>query len=187
MNGREFAAKFLEDLIAFYGVNVLVEAREESDEAEDSGEIVVLNVPSTRVNGFLIGQSGENLRSLQNLTNMALKSNGYEDLTVTVDVAGYKKQRNQRLERDVQKQAEEVKRSGQDQALEPMNSYDRRIAHRAVGEVEGVESESVGEGKDRQVVIKKQTGQEASAEPKAKEDAPDTESEETSQEEENSS
>lgn len=149
---REFAAGFLEDVISFFGVNVLVEAREEGPE-EDG--VITLNVPSTRMNGFLIGQNGDNLRALQNLANMALRSNGYEDITATVDVAGYKRQRNQRLERDVQKFAQQVKDSGEDYELEPMNSYDRRLAHRTISDIEGVESESVGEGKERKVVIRR--------------------------------
>ena len=39
--------------------------------------------------------------------------------------------------------------------LEPMPSWQRRIIHMSVGEVEGVESESAGEGRDRHLVIKK--------------------------------
>lgn len=151
MSAREFAADFLESLIAFFGTNILVEASEE----DDDGTVIMLDVPSTHMNGFLIGQNGENMRAMQNLLNMAMKSNGYEDVNVTVDIAGYKRQRNQRLERDVQRHVETVQQSGEDYELEPMNSYDRRLAHKVVSEAEGVESESKGEGRDRRVVIKK--------------------------------
>lgn len=149
MTAREFAADFLENLVTFFGVNVLVE----SDEDEDG--VILLNVPSTHLNGFFIGQKGDNLRALQNLTNMALKSNGYEDAAVTVDVAGYKKQRDQRLQRHVEKMAEKVKDSGEDVELQPMNAYERRITHRTLSGIEGVESESTGEGTDRKVIIKR--------------------------------
>lgn len=149
MSAREFAADFLENLVTFFGVNVLVETE------EDEEGIITLNVPSTHLNGFFIGQRGDNLRALQNLTNMALKSNGYEDVAATVDVAGYKKQRNQRLERQVRKIAEDVKASGEDRDMDPMNAYDRRIVHRTLSDIEGVESESSGEGKNRKVTIKK--------------------------------
>lgn len=150
MTAREFAADFLENLVTFFGVNVLVEAEEDEEDG-----VIQLNVPSTHLNGFFIGQKGDTLRSLQNLTNLALKSNGYEDVAVTVDIAGYKKQQSQRLQRRVHKVAEEVKASGEDQEMEPMNAYERRIVHRTLGEIEGVDSESTGEGKNRKVIIKK--------------------------------
>ena len=150
MDAREQSIKFLEDIISFFGVNVLVEAEENEEEG-----VITLNVPSTRLNGFFIGQNGDNLRALQHLTNMALRRNGVEDVNVTVDVAGYKKQRNERLARSTTKAAEQVKSSGEPHEMQPMSSYERRIAHKAVSEVEGVETESVGEGRDRHIVIKK--------------------------------
>lgn len=161
MSAREFAVDFLENLVSFFGVNVLVESEEDEED-----NVVMLNVPSTHLNGFFIGQKGDNLHALQNLTNMALKSNGYEDVSVTVDVAGYKKQRNQRLQKEVGRIAEGVKESGEDHEMEPMNAYERRITHRAIGDIEGVESESTGEGRDRKVVIKKskETGEKEESE-----------------------
>ncbi|MEX0919509.1 MAG: hypothetical protein WDZ32_00005, partial [Candidatus Saccharimonadales bacterium] len=60
MQPRDISAKFLEDLIAFYGVNILVESEVEEDDG-----VVNLNVPSTRLNGFLIGSNGDNLRAIQ--------------------------------------------------------------------------------------------------------------------------
>lgn len=149
MQAREFATKFLEDLIAFFGVNVLVEVEEDEED-----NVLTLNVPSTRLNGFFIGQRGENLRSLQHLVNMALRRNDYEDVAVTVDVAGYKKQRNERLARKVQQLAEDVIKTGEPHAMRPMSSYERRVVHKALVGISGVESESEGEGRDRHIVIK---------------------------------
>lgn len=150
MDAREQSIKFLEDIISFFGVNVLVEAEENEDEG-----VITLNVPSTRLNGFFIGQNGDNLRALQHLTNMALRRNGIEDINVTVDVAGYKKQRNERLARSATKTAEQVKSTGEPHEMQPMSSYERRVVHKAISEVEGVDTESVGEGRDRHIVIKK--------------------------------
>src|SRR3954463_14726248 len=85
-----FAKKYLEDLLSFFGLNTDVYAT--SDE-----EVIQLNVPSTHMNGFLIGNRGENMRSLQYLTSTALKNSGYAHNRVSVDVADYKKQRADRL------------------------------------------------------------------------------------------
>ena len=65
-----YAKKYLEDLLSFFGLNTDVQATSD-------GEVIQLNVPSTHLNGFLIGQHGENMRSLQYLTSTALKNNDY--------------------------------------------------------------------------------------------------------------
>lgn len=154
MTAREFATKFLEDILAFFGMNVTVKVEENEED-----KVLLLDIPSTHLNGYLIGQNGDNLRALQHIVNMALRRNGHEDMMVTVDVAGYKQQRNERLSSSVKKTAEEVKETGESQAMKPMSAYDRRVVHKALGEVEGVETESQGEGRDRHIIIKKsQTG-----------------------------
>ncbi len=149
MDARQLSAKFLEDLIAFYGVNVLVESEE-----DDEDGVITLNVPSTRLNGFLIGSNGDNLRAIQHLVNMSLRAQGVEDINVTVDVAGYKQQRNERLARQAQELAEKVASSGEEHEMQPMSSYERRVVHQALGEISGVTTESRGEGRDRRLVIK---------------------------------
>lgn len=144
---NEFARHYLEDLISFFGLNTKVEDNFEEGTVE-------LKVPSTRLNGFLIGQRGQNLRAIQHLTNMAIRSAGFEEVTVVIDVANYKEHRNQRLARKVQGIAADVAASGSEHKLEPMSAYERRVVHKAIGESKGVTSESTGEGRERQVVIK---------------------------------
>jgi spoIIIJ-associated protein len=65
----DFAQKYLEDLLSFFGLNTSVTAR-----CEEGEEVIELVIPSTHLNGFLIGQRGETLRSLQFLLSMALKN-----------------------------------------------------------------------------------------------------------------
>src|ERR1700745_1423610 len=86
----QYAKKYLEDLLSFLGLTTDVHAT--SDD-----EVIQLNVPSTHLNGFLIGQRGENMRSLQYLTSTALKNNDFFHTRVYVDIAEYKKQRADRL------------------------------------------------------------------------------------------
>jgi len=146
MTALEFAQSYLEDLLSFFGLNTSIEASED-------GQTVELNVPSTHLNGFLIGNHGDNLRSLQHLTNMALKRGGYVDVSVVVDIAGYKKQRQERLAARARTLAEEVKANNKPKALEPMSSYERRVVHQVVSEIEGVKSTSEGEDRDRHIII----------------------------------
>lgn len=141
-----YAKKYLEDLLSFFGLNTDVYAT-----AED--EVIELSIPSTHLNGFLIGQRGETMRSLQFVVSNALRNNDYEYTRVNVDVAGYKKQRAERLARKTEDWIKEVKESGESLELKPMNAADRRIVHKVASEA-GLDTESVGEGRDRRVVLK---------------------------------
>jgi spoIIIJ-associated protein len=143
-----YAKKYLEDLLSFFGLNTDVYAT--SDD-----EVIQLNVPSTHLNGFLIGQRGENMRSLQYLTSTALKNNNYANNRVNVDIAEYKKQRADRLRDKAEAWVKEVRDSGEPMNLDPMNAADRRVVHKLAAEY-GLTSESAGEGRERHIVLKKE-------------------------------
>ncbi len=141
-----YAKKFLEDLLSFFGLNTDVYATSEDD-------VIELSVPSTHLNGFLIGQRGENMRAIQFLVSNALKNQGYEYSRVNVDIADYKKQRAQRLAEHAETWMKQVKETGQPMELKPMNAADRRTIHKLAAEW-GIVSESTGEGRDRRTVLK---------------------------------
>lgn len=143
----QFAKKYIEDLLSFFGLNTDVYATSED------GEVIELHVPSTHLNGFLIGQNAETLRALQYTVSMALKNSEHEVTRVNLDVADYKKQRAHRLEEVAVAWLEDVKKSGKPKHLEPMNSADRRTIHRMAGEY-GLVTESEGFGRDRHIVVK---------------------------------
>lgn len=142
-----FAKKYLEDLLSFFGLNVDVYATTEDD------EVIELSVPSTHLNGFLIGNKGETMRSLQYLTSMALKGKEAALNRVNVDIADYKRQRAHRLEERAEVWLKEVKDTGVEKHLPPMNSADRRTIHKLAGD-HGLLTESEGEGRDRHIVVK---------------------------------
>lgn len=141
-----YAKKYLEDLLSFFGLNTDVYAT--SDD-----EVIQLNVPSTHMNGFLIGQHGDNMRSLQYLTSTALKNNNYGHTRVNVDIAEYKKQRAERLRDKAESWVKQVQDSGEPMDLEPMNAADRRVVHQLAAEY-GLTSDSVGTGRDRHIVLR---------------------------------
>ena len=142
-----YAKKYIEDLLSFFGLNIDVYATTEDH------EVIELDIPSTHLNGFLIGQHGDTMRSLQYLISSALKSRNFSHARVNVDVAGYKKGRADRLAGQSKEWFKEVKNSGQAKELQPMNAADRRVIHK-VAEEWGLTTESVGEGRDRHVVIR---------------------------------
>jgi spoIIIJ-associated protein len=142
-----FAKKYLEDLLSFFGLNVDVYATSEDE------EVIELSVPSTHLNGFLIGNHGDTMRSLQYLTSMALKTNEASLVRVNVDIADYKRQRAHRLEEKAENWLKKVQETGELMHLEPMNSADRRTIHKLANDY-GIETESEGEGRDRHIVLK---------------------------------
>jgi spoIIIJ-associated protein len=165
----QYAKKYLEDTLSFFGLNTEVHAT-----ADD--EVIQLNIPSSLLNGFLIGQHGETVRAVQFIVSNALKSQGYEYSRVNVDVADYKKQRADRLIEKAIVWVKKVQASGEPMELAPMNAADRRVIHKLADESEGITTESVGEGRDRRVVLKP-TGAavEPSNEPEEPEESADEE------------
>lgn len=157
----QFAKKFLEDVLSFFGLNTDVYATANED------DIIELHVPSTHLNGFLIGQRGETMRALQFMTSTALRNNNHQYTRVHVDIADYKKQRAERVAQQAEEWVKKVKEDNKTMELHPMNSADRRVVHKLATDA-GLVTESVGEGRDRHVVLK--PGQESSAEESKKEE-----------------
>ena len=145
-----FAKKYLEDLLSFFGLNTEVHVS-----CDD--EVIELTVPSTSMNGFLIGQRGDTLRSLQQLISTTLKNRDAEVTRVNLDIAGYKKQRNERLVEKVADWVKQVRESGEPLDLPVMNAAERRVVHQAISDYSDVETHSEGEGRDRHVVLSKKS------------------------------
>ena len=143
----QYAKKYIEDLLSFFGLNTDVYATSED------GEVIELNIPSTHMNGFLIGQRGETTRALQFTVSSALKNQGYTHTRVNVDVADYKKNRADRLAEAAEEWIKKVKETGEPYECKPMNAADRRTVHRVASDA-GLSSESAGEGRDRHIVLK---------------------------------
>ena len=143
----QYAKKYLEDLLSFFGLNTEVYATSSDD------EVIELQVPSTHLNGFLIGQRGETMHAMQFLVSSALKSTEHTLTRVNVDIAEYKLQRADRLRKKAEEWISEVKESNKPKELNPMNAADRRVVHKLANE-HGMETESVGEGRERHIVLK---------------------------------
>ena len=103
--------------------------------------------------GCLIGRKGETMEAISYLTSLAANRFEDSDEKISVDVADYRQKREKDLQQMAKKMAAKVAKSGRSYSFEPMNPYERRIIHATVGEMEGVKSESKGEGSQRRVVI----------------------------------
>lgn len=105
---------------------------------------------------LLARHRGEPIKALQHVVDMAFGRSLPEDARVSVDALGYRKGKDLELRQMATLLAEKVKQTGVEQQLGPLNPYERRIVHLAVGEVPGVATESVGDAFSKTVLISKQ-------------------------------
>ena len=131
-----FAAKYLEDLLSFFGINVAV-----SSTLDD--EVIQLSVPSTSLNSLLIGRNADNLRALQHVVSMALVAKGGELTRVNVDVANYKRQRADRIEEKAEGWIAKVRETGKPMEIN-LNAADRRVVHKLAQDYSDIETHSDG-------------------------------------------
>lgn len=141
----EFAKKYVEDLLSFFGINVAVGVHVEE-------EIIELSVPSSESNSLLIGRNAETLRSIQYLVATTLRNKNAALTRVNVDIADYKKQRAEKLAAQAREWIEEVRRTGDSHVVD-LNAADRRIVHHVAAEYDDIHTFSEGEGRDRRLII----------------------------------
>lgn len=116
---------------------------------KENGAFIILDGEGL---GVVIGHRGETLDALQYLAGLAA-NNGGGYYKVSLNIGNYREKREQTLVALAERVSEQVLRTGRSRALEPMNPYERRIIHTAVQGIDGVISNSVGEGSGRRVVI----------------------------------
>ena len=131
---------------------LLLEGSYEIEEAE-AGFLLSID---TKDAGRLIGVRGESLEGLQLIINQIMFRKMGEDgfKRVILDVAGWRKQKEQELKTLATNCGKQVIEKGLDLELEPMSAWQRRVVHMIIEETDGVTSESIGEGRDRHIVIK---------------------------------
>lgn len=116
------------------------------------GEATILRVTGTHM-GALIGRRGETMESLSYLASLVVNRMEGPYIKLGLDVGGYRGKREDDLAALARRIADRVIRTGCYYEMEPMNPYERHIIHTAVADIEGVRSESKGEGPNRRVVI----------------------------------
>lgn len=141
----QFAQKYLEDLLSFFGANITVSSTCDED-------VIELSVPSNELNSIFIGRGAETLRSLQYIVSTVLRNNEASLTRVNIDIADYKKQRAERIAKQAQDWINEVRRTGDSMVLD-LNAADRRIVHQVASEYSDIRTFSEGEGRERRITI----------------------------------
>lgn len=141
----KLAQKSLEDILSFFGANLNVTSSYDD-------EVIELSVPSSSLNSILIGRNAETLRSFQYIISTILRNKQASISRVNVDIADYKKQRAERIEKQAHEWIDEVRRTG-NSFIGNLNAADRRIVHRVASEYSDIHTHSEGEGRNRKIIV----------------------------------
>ncbi len=139
------ATEVLDTLLRLMGITARVEVL--SDEIP-----IALNIEGDDL-GILIGRRGQTLASLGHIAKLVVAARLKAWLPLNVDVAGYKKRRQDSLQRLALYLAEQVKSRHRAMTMEPMPPAERRVIHLSLADHPDVVTNSIGEGENRKVVI----------------------------------
>ncbi|WP_369759028.1 protein jag [Marmoricola sp. URHB0036] len=140
----EIAADYLEELLEIADLDGDLDMDVEGDRATVS--IVGANLPQ------LVGDQGEVLEALQELTRLAVYRETGERSRLMLDVSGHRAGRRTALEEQAAEIVAQVKESGEQASLEPMSPFERKVVHDVVAAA-GLKSESEGAEPRRYVVV----------------------------------
>ncbi len=148
MNTQEQVSDILDNILGL----LLLEGSYDIEESDEELRIEI----STPDAGRLIGFKGESLEGLQLLVSLLMlkKNPDTEIKRIILDVEGWRKQKEENLTEQAKVWADQVLSTGQEVELEPMSPWQRRIVHLALQDLKGISAESVGEGKERHLIIK---------------------------------
>lgn len=126
---------------------------EDPFEVEDTEEEIRVNIESENP-GLLIGYHGETLESLQLILALYLSKKLGVFKRVSLEVGDYKKNREDWLKSLALNTKDKVLTEGVEVKLEDLKAWERRIVHMMLADDKEVVSESVGEGRERSLVVK---------------------------------
>lgn len=116
-------------------------------------EAIMVNVKTDDEAGLLIGNRGLTLDSIQTILGMIYQKEIGEWQRILVNIADWREKEKERLIALAEQASQRARTTGEPQTLYNLNSSQRRTIHLFLSEDKNVETESVGEGKDRYLVI----------------------------------
>lgn len=140
------AKKTTQDLLTEVGFNPSVEV------TEGVGSLNI-TIDVGEENAMLIGFHGETLNGLQTVISLLLYKKLGVYTSVSLDVGGYRDERAEKLRQMAINAADRARFLAKPVELSPTNPAERRLIHTFIAQLPGVKSESVGEGRDRRVVV----------------------------------
>jgi spoIIIJ-associated protein len=141
----EVAADYLEEFLD------IIDADGDLD-LDVEGDRAIVAIVGERLDR-LVGQSGETLDALQELTRLAVHRETGNRSRLMLDIGGHRARRRRELTSLGEQAAQRVIESGKSERMTPMTPFERKVVHDAVADIEGVRSESEGEEPQRRVVV----------------------------------
>jgi spoIIIJ-associated protein len=146
----DLVADFVEDLLERMGLAAEIEI----SEVHGGTYVDVWAMDAEESIGLLIGRHGATLDGLQDLVRSVVLRQTGERCRVLVDIEDYRKRRRAQVARMAKEVASRVRRSGREEALEPMNAYERKVVHDTIAALGGLATGSEGEEPGRRVVVR---------------------------------
>ena len=140
-----YAEDYLLNAIDALGIESAVRSVVEED-------VIRITIDSTH-NPVLIGKNGVTLQAFNELVKLATNNHFHKRFRILLDINGYKDSKYSRLQRLARKAAKDVARTKTTYTFDPMPADERRAIHNACNNIAHVRTESIGEGKARQVQI----------------------------------
>lgn len=121
-------------------------------EHDQDNEAIQIDI-DTEEAGLLIGNRGRTINSMQMILSQMINQEDQDWDRVLLDIAGWRKKEERRLQELAIQTAERARETGESQSLFNLNSAERRIVHMTLAEENGIETKSEGEGKERYLLI----------------------------------
>jgi spoIIIJ-associated protein len=147
---KDIIKKELDTLLSLMNIEA-----EYTIDTEESNQTTYIKISFTGENlGYLIGGHGKHLDSLQYVLSLMTRKHFEDtDYRILLDVGGYRKERDEKLEKFAYQKADDARILGESVDLPPMKASDRRVIHMALQVFEDITTESIGEDRDRHIRI----------------------------------
>lgn len=147
----EYVKKYLMNILFHFNYNDI----DIKTSFSNSEKTLFVNLESTSENiGSIIGRRGETLDAFQHLISLVYNQyNPNSNIRVILDCAGYRSRREETLVNLATNISNNVIKTGRKSVLEPMNSYERKIIHSVVSNINNVNSKSIGTDPNRKIII----------------------------------
>lgn len=138
--------KMVEETLEVAGLDVTVKLQ------ELQGRYVNLTLDGADVS-HLVGKSGEVLNSFQYLMNLMAANKFNNGVRITLDGNDFRRRREEVLRDLATNVAAEVLKRGEEAVFDALPAFERRIVHKVLAEMDGIQTYSEGEEPNRHVVV----------------------------------
>ncbi len=142
---REYVEKYFNDIVTEMGFEV-----ETVSYIQDGRIYCNMN---TNHNSILIGRGGSILRAFTIIIRSSVSNIFKKRFEISLDINGYKEDRYKKVSSMAKRFAKQVQRTKHKIELDPMPADERKVMHKVVDSFDHVKTESVGEGRNRHMII----------------------------------